>query len=163
MKFKKKELFDLYNSLRAVGNLSGPRFVYVVARNLAFLKDEVMSLQRAIKSDESFVAYEKERVELAKKHALKKDGQPVTYSENGLERFKIEDQKSFNIALEELKDKYKEAIDNKLKQEKDFEIMLDEEAEIFLFELKKEDLPETITAEQLSGIIILVAKDKDEK
>lgn len=163
MKFKKKELFDLYNALHAVGNLSGPRFVYVVARNIIYLKDEVTALQKSLKSDDAFVEYEKERVELAKSFALKKDGQPVTYKENGMERFTIEDQKGFDVSFADLKIKYKEAIDNRVQQEKDFEAMLDEDVEIFLFELKKEDLPENITADQLSGIICLVAKDKDEK
>ena len=163
MKFKKKELFDLYNALHSVGNLSGPRFVYVVARNIAYLKDEVNSLQKSLKSDDAFVEYEKERVELAKKYSLKKDGQPVKYTENGMERFTIEDQVAFDKALSELKTKHQEAIDNRINQERVFETMLEEDTELFLFELKKEDLPEDITADQLSGIICLVTKDADEK
>lgn len=158
MKFTKRELVELNNNLHAVGNLIGPRFVYVVARNISYIKDEIASLQKSVKADDAFIAYDKERVAIATKYSAKdeKTGQPQKYLENGAERFAIIDQAGFDKEIDALKEKYKEALENRRKQEETLESMLDEEIELILLELHKEDLPENITAQQLSGIISLL-------
>lgn len=157
----KKELIDLNNALHSVGDLKGPRFAYVIARNLSIIKDEIHALQQATKIDDAFMEFEKDRVALAEKYAVRdENGSPKRYVDGGLERFVIGDQVAFDKELEDLKIKHKDALDSRVEQDKAFSAMLEDKVEFFLYELKKEDLPADISAQQMTALVALLAEEE---
>ncbi len=159
MKLTKKEVLNLNTGLTSVGNLTGLQFVYAVARNLAVIKDEVMALQKAYKADEDFLAYEKERIALAKKYAEKHEGNPQKYIDRGVEMFAIKDQETFDEELGVFKKKYKKARDARKKQLGEFEVFLTEEVNLKIHKIPFKAVPKTITALQMSSILIMVESE----
>jgi len=159
----KEEVLTLNIGLRNVGDLSGPRFSYVIARNISILKDEVIALVKAQESSKEFQEYDRKRVELARSHATKDEhGKAIVSNVSGVGKFVIEDEEEFKVAWDKLKIEYKDAIDIKQKMNDEFRTVLQEKIEFVLYSLSREELPENITAQQLSDILVLVKKDENE-
>jgi hypothetical protein len=153
MKLTKQQVLDLNKGLHNVSRLGGARFAYAVARNLSKLNSEVESIAAAFDAHENFIAYDKERAEVAATFAEKNpDGSPKLEGQ----RYIVTDEDALAKALEPVKEKHKAAIEEREKQIKDFEELLKEEVEIDIYMVNQIFLPETITADQISGIILMV-------
>jgi hypothetical protein len=150
---RNKEVLELSNSINKLGNLKGVKFAYATSRNKKILQNESESLLEAQKESESFTEYENKRVEIAKKYA-KKDtqGEPVTEVHGRTRKFVIEDQSGFDAELEILGAEYKETLEEREKQLKDFQELLEQEADVVLFKVAIADVPEDISVEQM-GIV----------
>lgn len=154
---KNKKIFELFDALSSITGLPGVRFNYAVAKNLATLKAEVTALQEGLKATEEFTAYDKERVELATKHAKKNEnGEAIMEKVGKAEQFVIEDLKAFEKDFEVLKETHKLTIEAREKQLKDFEKLLEEENPIVLHKIKLSDVPEAMVTEQLVSIYSLI-------
>jgi len=160
IKMTKRELLDLDRGLQNVGNLSGPRFVYAIARNSFLLKGEVTSLQKSIMPSASYNIYDQARLALAKEHSVKEGGIPKTFVENNIEQYLMKDLEKFNIAFENLKKEHSAALEERKLQIEAFNTLLTEEIEIDLCEIALEDIPDGISAQQLSGIFSIVVDSK---
>ncbi len=136
-KLTREELVKLNNALAAVGNLSGVKFAYAVAKNREELKPEIKSLQAANEPSEAFNILDAARVELAKEYAKKVDGKPVVEGDS----YVMEDQALFDKAFDKLKAKHKDAVEAREKQMKDFEELLKEVVEIDLHTISPEYAP----------------------
>lgn len=146
------EILNLADALSKL-NLPGVNFAHAVAKNLNLLKTEVQALETARKASDEYTVFEKERIELAKKHAKKDDkGKPVIVGQN----FEIEDMESFESELATLKEKHKEAIEKREAQLKDFEDLLQKEVEINLHKISLEDVPQGITTKQMTDIYSII-------
>lgn len=156
----KRELLELYSGLHSVGDLSGTRFSYNVAKNISILRPEAESLEKAKQPSPEYMEYDQERVELAKKYAVKMDGQPVIVDE----QYQIADQDAFNKEWDKLKKKYKKALDDRKAQAEEFNAIIEEEVEpgIELWSVSIDDVPEGITAAQMSALLPMI-KDGSEK
>ena len=163
MKLSKENLFNLYIALKDVGNLTGARFSYAVARNLSYLKSEAEALEKAHNPDADYVLYDKERAELAEKHAQKVDGKAQTTTENGIQKYVIEDQEQFDKDLTALQGVHKGATDKRQKQLDDFKGILKEVVEVQLHMIPAEYIPEDITAQQMANILTIVSDDNANK
>lgn len=152
MKYKRKQLLSLYQSLKSVGNLKGVKFAYAVSKNLQLLESEIKSINEAQKPSEKFQAYDKARVELAKKHAKTEEGKPVVKNNS----YVIENEKAFNEELETLKTEHKEALDEREVQLNEFKELLKGEVEIELHKVKMDDVPADITVTQMEGIFAII-------
>lgn len=155
----KKEFVELFNNLNTLGHLKGPRFVYVIAKNIMDMQPEIKALQEAGKPSEAFLEYDEKRMNLAKEYADKNPdtGEPEHYTDiNGMQKFKISNKKVFQEKWEELKKEYKEAIEDFESINKTIESMLEEKIEIYLLGLEESDLPEDISVKELSSIMLLM-------
>ena len=159
MKLTRQEILNLNQALSSVGNLTGVRFAYAVARSLDKLKPEIEAIRKASTPKENFVKYDQERVELAKNYAIKVDGKPQTIVLEGREQYKIQDAEGFNKELEALKVKHKEAIDEQTKREKDIMEILKEPVEIELHMVDFKYVPQEISTQQMAGILPIVRED----
>jgi len=159
IKITNQEVVDLNNGLHAVGHLSGVKFAYAVSRNISKLKSEVTALQKGFSLKPDFEAYENERQPLAEKYAVKVDGKPQQKVEGGVSKFVIKDQRAFDSKFKTLKKKHKKAIDNREKQLKEFQLLLEEKVEIELYQVMLKDVPEGISAKQMSSILPIVVED----
>ena len=148
----KQKALDIYNTLNTLGELKGTRFAYGVSKNVNKLQPEINALQKSFAASEEFLAYDKERVELAKEYSHKIKGEPVIIEG----RYDIEDQDKFDKELEKLQKKHKKAVEEREKQFKEFQEILKEEVEIDLYKIKISDVPQEITARQMNGILEII-------
>lgn len=158
---KKKNVISLYEGLQAVGDLKGPNFTFAVARTRRSLAPIIESLEEARKPSKEFQDFNRERIALAKSHAIKlENGDPKTTKTvvNGhlQEEFVIECRAKFDADFDKLKKKYKKALDETEKQEMDYIKSLEEDVEVKLEMVKREDVPEDISSAQLEGILPIV-------
>ncbi|MFA6077366.1 MAG: hypothetical protein WC735_04825 [Candidatus Paceibacterota bacterium] len=149
----KGDNINLFSTLNKLGKLTGVKFAYAVARNLAFLKPEYEALQEAVKPTEDFVKYEEERVELAKEYA-KKDAEGKPISENNA--YVLEDKETFDVKFIELKKKHKKTLEAREAQLKEQEELLKTDSTLVLYKVKIEDVPKDITVAQMNSILEIV-------
>ena len=68
---KRKDYIALFGNLKKLGGLKGVKFAYAVEKNKNLLKQEVESVQEAIKPLENFQEYDAKRMKLAEQYAEK--------------------------------------------------------------------------------------------
>ena len=121
------EIYSLLVALQQVGNLSGAKFSYAVARNINLLSPKIKE-------------YEANRIALLESMAKKgKDKKPIMEDikdQPGQKKYVLEDETLFNTELKKL-------------QEEDA-------GDVKLFMLNVADLPQAITAQQTTGIISII-------
>lgn len=147
-----KNIIALYNDLKAI-NLKGVKFSYGIAKNLSILEIEIKAIEKTTEFTPDFKNYEKERIELASKHA-KKDEEGKVVIENG--RYILEDKDTADQEFKELREKYKEALEERDQQLEDYKALLEEESSVELFKIKLSDVPEDISTEQMTSIFAII-------
>ncbi len=157
----KAEVLVLSRSLNQLGKLTGAKFSYAVAKNLNLAKNEVESINKAREMTEKYTEYDNERVELAKKHADKdKDGKPkMRQTANPeVQEFVMSEinEKKFQKELKILNLKNKELIAAREKQMEEFTALLETDSDFKAHMMKRDDIPEEITTNQMAGIINIV-------
>ena len=154
----KKEIFELHKVLDSCGRLTGAKFAYAIARNMALIRPICKEIEQAIAPTEEYTAYDTERAELAKSHAQKnKDGiENTNMNEHGEKQYIIVDQKKFDAEHEELKTKHAEAIDARESQIEEFKKTLEEEVEVNFYKMPLDIVPEGINSAQMEGILCLI-------
>lgn len=148
---KKRELIELYNALEAVNNLSGLRFAYGISKNKKLLETEIQTINESASKDKNFMEYENARIELLKKHAIKDpQGNPI----KNKNQFVLEDPEKFNEEFEKIRKKFEKSVN-------EHQEFMETEAEFKPYMINYEDLPQQITAGQLSSIIELVREPEN--
>lgn len=148
----RREVGNLYQALLTVGNLTGVKFSYAVARNLSMLKNEMTSLQKAGAMDDNFREYEEKRIALAEKCSIQENGKPKIVDD----KYEIADQAAFDTELKAIQEEYKVAFEARKKQLQEFEELLKEEIEIDPFMITQDMIPESITSKQMADILPLI-------
>ena len=148
---KNKKLFELFEELKTI-NLTG-KVGYAIAKNRRLVEQEVETLQETVKASKEFETYEKERVEIAKKHA-KKDEKGKEVIENN--SYILEDQEAFDKEFEVLKEAQNEVIETRKKQLEDFNDLLEEQTTLELFHITEDKIPENATAQEVYTLLKLI-------
>ncbi len=149
----RQEILVLFRGLNSLGNLTGVNFSYAVMRNMNRLKPEIEALEKSLEPTEEYKKYDEERVELCKEQARKdEDGKPITVRDvNGQEKYDV-DEITFAPLLEALKEKYKDVVEARIAQEKEYNELLKTETDVDLFKVKIENVPEAISTVQMYAI-----------
>ena len=159
----KGDNITLFNSLsdKKLGQLSGAKFAYAVARNLAILQPEIDAIKKALEATDEFVKYDAERVKLAEAHAkVGEDGKVMKVKNaQGFEEFVLEDKEAFEKAFEVLKAEKKAVLDAREAQVKEQNELLKTESTITLYKIALADVPNTITTEQMKAISEIVSDE----
>lgn len=156
---KHKEGIDLLTSLTEVKGIDSFKVNYAVQKNIAVLKKEFEILQ---KQEQEIIDIKKEfeakRVELCEVYS-KVDGIVQT---NPDKTFKIvkEKQAEFEGKIIELKEEYKEVLENFELKHKEFLSFLNEtESEAKLHYITISDIPEKISTENTAAIFPLIKEE----
>ncbi len=151
----KQDVLALFNGLNTLKGLPGVKFGYAVAKNINLLKPEVEAIDESVKPTEEFVQYDKERAELAQKHAKKDEkGEAITVNNS----YEVEDKAAFTKELEKIQETYKEALAAREKQVKEHLELLKTESDVVLHKIALEDIPEQITTDQMYNIFHIIAE-----
>lgn len=132
---KNAELQSLYHALKNnLTTVKGPKLIYAVTKNFGILQSNNRRLEQAIQDYPEFVEFQKEQLELIKQYAAtKEDGSLKTQDlPNGQTGFEIPKTvvKEFNEKNDELREKYKKAIEEREQQAKEYEELLEQEVEL---------------------------------
>ena len=156
----KRQIPELRKKVYQLLDVKGEKFAYAVLKNKQKIDsafDDWMEISKKYNPTDAFLAYDKERVELAEYHAKKDDkGEPITTGEGNAERYDIEDTETFEKELEKLKDKHGDAITEREKQIEDYEKEMDEEFELDIH--KVTEVPDTISARELEAAEFMITK-----
>ena len=153
---KNKDILRIANGLSAVADIRGVKWNYAIARNLRTLEMVVLSLQDASKPPEAFAAYEKERIDLCIKHAVKdEEGNPQVSNFE----YVLQDRASFDADLKALRDQRADVISAREQQIEEYNELLEESIDIDFFLLSPDNIPEEVTGGQLAAIMEIIAED----
>jgi len=154
MKIKRTEIIQMFNGLQKLGNLEGVKFSYAIVKTAKILSDEIYALKESIKSSDAFNEYERKRLELCNKYCSKDEaGKPLMKDGYFVGLDKNTD---FIKEIETLKEKFKETLEARKKQEQEYAKMLDEEVDVDIYQISLEDVPKNITVEQMAIIEKLI-------
>lgn len=165
MRVSRNDLEGLGQALDNVGNLTGIKFAYAVAKNRDKITSEMRRMQKGLEPTEAYSKYDTARLALCKEHCKKDDkGGAVTM---GRSFIGLENNDEFEAAMEELQKEHQETVDERKKLLEEYEKEMKEEVEWNFHMIRFSSVPKNITAGQLTGIIKLVEdgdvdSDKDE-
>jgi polyribonucleotide nucleotidyltransferase len=149
----RKEFINLYQMLGYLGELTGARFTYTISKNKEVLKNVVEEIQKKAEMHDNYREYEKERVELNEKYTKRdKDGNPEVKDKN----YVIKDKAKFDEEVEKLKEKHKEAIEEREQQRKDVEELANKEITLDLKTIPLSIVPDKVTVDQMDVLSILI-------
>lgn len=147
---KRSEFFDLYNKLQGLRYHSDNKnFSYALIKNIKAIEQDINKLNEVIKPTEEFLQFEQERLAICQSHSIKDDnGDPLL---NG-DEFQIENIEKFNEDLIPLKTKYQDMLNYRQEQIEKYNSLLDQEIEMELVKIGPDDLPDTITPNEIEDI-----------
>lgn len=153
----KRQIPEYRKKVYQLLDVKGEKFAYAVLKN----KQKIDSAYELWKDtnikynpNDDFLAYDKERVELAESFAKKDEkGEPIIKDE----RYDIEDKDAFEKSLNLLKEKYDVAIKGREAQIADYEKEMDEEYEVDFHGVS--EVPDTISARELEAAEFMIIRD----
>lgn len=151
---KNSDVLSLDQALSTVGNLSGVKFSYAIAKNRNLVDVEVKALKEALKFSEKYTEFDTKRVELCKRLADKDEKGVAKMEANAF--VIVANKEEFDKELETLRAEYKTEIDAREEQLKKFNEMLEEESSFVPHKIKLADLPAAITAAQTTALFNLI-------
>ena len=159
---KKLDLYRLKKGLESVGGLTGIKFAYTIAKNLRKVAAEVSILDELLAPSEAFTKYEACHLALCIEHSEKDEaGKPRGVNEpNGTFTFALADRAAFEAAMEEVRAVHEKAIEDRKDQVQRHKEFLREPAEIDLYLIDLDVIPEAITTEQMTAILEIVREEK---
>jgi len=155
MKFTRENLIKVWHALTVLSTeKTSAKGAYAIAKNKRLAETEVKSIEDAQKNQkepEGLIDFENARINLCNELCDKDEetGAPVL---NGKNFSMSENAEEFNKRLTELRFEHKEALDAQEKIIKDFEDFVKEEVEIAFHEIKVDQLPDSVTAEQIGAL-----------
>jgi len=150
----KREILELYNKLKGLGDLKGVKFSYAVAKNISLLEREVKIIQESIKPSPEYSEYQQKRASIAKENSKKdENGKAITFiDENESVNYAIADQSKFDKEIEALQKKYKKSLDERDGQIKEFNELIETDTKIELHKIDIDDVPKDISVKQMEAI-----------
>lgn len=156
------ELFSLQQALYGVSDLKGEKFAYAVVKNRNKLEAHIKKLTEMTDPTPEFNKFDKERLELAKKHAkLDEGGEPIVVEEDGRKSYDIKDMKAFEDEMKKLRKKHDGTLADREIAMKKFQKKLEEETDFELHMVDEEYVPSDITANQLAGIECIIKRKNE--
>ena len=145
---KKKELFELYHGLKSVEKFSGVKFAYAVAKNLRNIEPLLKEIEKDYLPSKEFLEFEEERLQIAKTFSNEQDNNMIWVPKENIEEF--------SKLLEPIIEKYKDVINQKEINDREYQKIIEEEIEISLYKIHIDNLPNDINAEQIQSIMSII-------
>ena len=161
MKISREKLFALDVLFNRLGNeKTNVKFHYTLAKNKRLLVPEIEALKESRTTSDEYNKFQEERIELCKEYCKKDDnGNPVILDPNTPQsRYDFEDDQKelLDKEIKPLTEKYKEAIDEQDKKEKEFFELLEEEVEIPFYQFNLKYMPESVLGADVELLFDLI-------
>lgn len=119
---------------------------------LSIIDDEFKNYEELIKPTQESKDYDERRLSLIKKYGEMEENGELKVFENNTYRIKPDQVNSFNSDIFLLNQEFKEVLEEKIKLEEDLENWLNEEIEIPDLEINVDNLPSTLTDDEVKII-----------
>lgn len=156
----KKQVVGLYQSLLEVGKLRGVKFAYAVAKNTLILEPEVVAIQKMYNESKGFEEYNKKRIQIAEKYAIKENGKSKKYMKDGVEMYEIGDNVKFTEEIKSLQAEYEPAIKERELQIQEIDKEMEKTITVDLQMIHISDVPNEIESRQMTNIFIIISDKK---
>jgi|32_taG_2_1085360.scaffolds.fasta_scaffold03657_10 hypothetical protein len=146
---------DLALSELKSDGLYGVKFSHALVQNTKTFKNEAHNIKNSLVYSKEFLMFCKEMEEVFIKYALKDENGELLVVDN---KYKIDPEniEIFNKIQKEKREANKSIIEEAKKAEETYNNSLDTEKEVDIAYVKLEDLPETITPEQMSALSFMI-------
>jgi len=158
----RNEVINFHRGLIGVASLKGAKFAYAVIKNKKACEKEIEIINEIAKQSEEFIAFERTRIELCKKHCSKNDlGEPkMIHIQGQLSKFEgLDDNENFVKEFKALQKENKKVIEEREKQQIDQVLFLKETTELEVHKMSITEIPEEITTAQLESIFPMIITD----
>ncbi len=119
------------------------KLTYGLAINSNRIDEFVDAITKARIYTDDVMAYEQDRMNLAREHAQKDpSGKPIIMGEGKDAQFILPNIEAFNEAMEEVDEKHPGMREKKEEQDKEYEELLDREEMVRIYEVKGSKIPE---------------------
>jgi len=157
IKLKRVEVLNVYTVLTNMKGNYVPKLKYALKRNKDLIGKEYDKINESSESKvEKFKEYEDKRMEKISICAERDEqGRAIQETPNTIkiQKDKLEEFKTFIAALNE---EYKETLEERKKEIKDFEKSLEEEIEIEAYKISNDLIPEDLSQEQYEILFPLI-------
>jgi len=156
----RKELISFNDTLKALARIRETRFAYVIAKNKRTIKDELDALEEARQAPDGYEEYEKQRVRLVTKHAVKDpDGNPI-FLPNGATR--IRNEIEFEAEFNKLREEHREAVELGEAKEKELQEFLKEKISFDLHAVDVKYLPKDLSSDEMETLMPIIDGNLDD-
>jgi len=153
----RNDLANIYSTLNGLTGVYPVKFAYAISRNKKIILEELkMVEEHKPKIDE---AYEKERVEMLVKNAVKNEDGSIDWENVQTQTPKIKDMEQLNSDFEELKERYKNVIEKYEQESTEYSNFMEEEVDIDIYKIKIENFPETINQKTMDSLCDIIITD----
>jgi hypothetical protein len=137
------------------------KFAYAISINEGHFEKYAKAIKKAIEPPKKFMEYENKRTEIVQEMADKdSEGKPIISGRT----YVITKQKSeFDKKISDLREEYKEAIDEQKKIEEGLNELMERVEEVEVYSMKQEWLPLTLKGYQIGGLRGIVEEDGTNK
>lgn len=162
MKISREKLFQVWGVLNQLSSeKTTAKGAYGIAKNKKLFETEIKSMEEAKKNlkypEEKLSEFHNKRVELCKEFADKDEaGEPKVSGQT----FVISDEGrvAFDKKFATLREEYKETLEEQDKVDAEFRAFLAEEIELVVHNIKIDDMPNGLTAQQLEALGEIIAE-----
>ena len=154
-----KDLMSLNETLDKYSKVKGKEFAKAVFLNKDAIQKELKILQNFQRIPHpDYMNYENERMIICINYAEKDtNGNPIIENgPDGRQRYKIEDQMGFQIDFAELREKYKEVIDDMDNSQKEFDDFINQPSDVKLTKINLNSLPDEIDAQMIEELKFMI-------
>lgn len=164
VKISNREVVLLNTAINNVLKLRGVKFAYAIARTSKLLDEHITAISKAREPSEEYKEFFKKREEVTIPFVKKekgKDGKEGEAIKNPLATgfpFILENgqEQKLAAALKPVFKKYKKAVEDADKQDKDILALMEEEVIVKIYTMFIDNLPEGISLGQIDGLIDLI-------
>lgn len=165
-KMKRKELLELNAALTQLKNEKGDkRFKFAINRNLEYFEPEIKAIRETQKDSSEYSEFLQKRQLIGKEFADRdENGNPKIQLIEGNEVFLITERKDeANAKVSELVEEYKEVLEEKEREMKQFKDLMEEEVETDVCKISFKYLPDNADYISLKYIIKETPEEIEEK
>ena len=157
---KRKDIPAILNALDDVSELKGVKFAFAVLKNRKIFESQIEEdkaiFEKILTPSDDFKEFETKRIELCVDYSEKdENGLPIIENE----QYKILDFSKFDVELNILSEKHKEAIDARKKQIDDYNSLMEEELVLEFKKISIEELPNDVSEKQLRVLEFMIQLD----
>jgi len=153
MEMKKRDLLRLHNAITLIADRQhSVKFSYLIAKNKVAMKDEIEALEEVSKASEEFKEYEDKRIKLAQQYADKNEDGSAKIQDNNF--VLTTNAAIFQKEFDKLKEQHKDLVNERDKQVKEFEVLLEGTVNFEGTKINFEDIPPSIDPATMECFIL---------
>jgi hypothetical protein len=157
IKLTRNELAGIARVLNSLNGSYSIKMKYAIKKNKDFLKNEVDAIDEAsITNSKRFKEYDEKRMKIVDECGEKQNGQFKFLPDGKSVTIRDDKKEYFAKTLSVLQEEYKDGIDERNKELKDFENFLKEQVEIEVFKFSNDIIPDDISQSMYETLFPLI-------